>query len=213
MRQCARPGRTSRGHGRVHKDLRPTDVEAAVDAGADALGFVFAASPRQVSPEMARTLCRGLTRAVVRVAVFRHPTVSEWIRVRDVFKPDWVQTDAEDFSGLGRLDCEPLPVFRSADRADTSWPARILFEGARSGRGNLADWQGAARIASRTRMVLAGGLSQDNVVDAIEAVRPWGVDVSSGVERSRGVKDPRRIREFIARVRAAEQSGVHTHVH
>ena len=191
----------------------PLDVEVAVSAGADALGFVFARSPRRATPEQARALCGDLLGRVIRVAVMRHPTAAEWEHVRDVFEPDWLQTDAEDFAALGRLDCEPLPVYRSADRDRERWPARILFEGARSGHGERADWPGAARVAASTRVILAGGLDGDNVVEAIEAVQPWGVDVSSGVERSRGVKDPHKITEFIARVRAAETGREHAHVH
>ena len=191
----------------------PGDVEAAVAAGADALGFVFARSPRRVTPEQARALCGGLAGRVIRVAVMRHPSAADWKHVRDVFEPHWLQTDAEDFASLGRLDCEPLPVYRSADRDTGSWPARILLDGASSGHGERADWPGAARVAASTRVILAGGLDGDNVVEAIETVQPWGVDVSSGVERSRGVKDPHKITEFIARVRAAETGREHAHVH
>ncbi len=191
----------------------PDDVAAAVAAGADALGFVFAPSPRRVTPEQALALCRGLASRVIRVAVMRHPTAAEWSRVRDVFEPDWLQTDAGDFAGLERLDCEPLPVYRDIDPPAESWPQRILFEGARSGHGEQADWPGAARVAARTRVILAGGLDSGNVVDAIETVQPWGVDVSNGVERTRGVKDSRKITDFVARVRAAEKRGVTGHVH
>ena len=189
----------------------PDDVATAVAAGADALGFVFADSPRQVTPGQARALCGSLESRVVRVAVMRRPTAGDWAQVRDVFKPDWLQTDAEDFATLGRVDCETLPVYRNAGPATGHLPARILFEGAQSGHGERADWPGAARVAARTRVILAGGLDCDNVVDAIEAVQPWGVDVSSGVESTRGVKDLRKIREFIARVRAAEREQDHVH--
>ena len=191
----------------------PDDVATAAAAGADALGFVFAPSPRRVRPEQAHALCRGLAPGVIRVAVMRHPTAAEWGRVREVFAPDWLQTDAGDFTNLGRLDCEPLPVYRDVDPPAGAWPGRILFEGARSGHGERADWPGAARVAERTRVILAGGLDSGNVVEAIEAVRPWGVDVSSGVERMRGVKDSRKINDFVARVRAAEKRGVTGHVH
>ena len=189
----------------------PDDVATTVAVGADALGFVFADSPRQVTPEQARALCGGLGNRVIRVAVMRHPTAEDWARVRDIFEPDWLQTDAQDFATLGRLDCKPLPVYRNAGPAAGRLPSRILFEGTESGHGERADWPGAARVAARTRVILAGGLDCDNVVEAIEAVRPWGVDVSSGVERTRGVKDPRKIRQFIARVRAAEREQAHVH--
>ena len=189
----------------------PEDISAAVAAGADALGFVFADSPRRVTPEQARALCGNLESRVIRVAVMRHPAAGDGALVRDVFEPDWLQTDAEDLATLGRLGCKPLPVYRNAGPSAGRLPARILFEGAQSGHGERADWPGAARVAARTRVILAGGLDCDNVGEAIETVRPWGVDVSSGVERSRGIKDPRKIREFVARVRAAEREQAHVH--
>ena len=73
-----------------------------------------------------------------------------------------------------------------------------------SGSGKKADWKVAARVAATTQMILAGGLDSDNLVSAIRTVNPWGVDVSSGVEISRGIKDPEKIREFVARARATE---------
>jgi phosphoribosylanthranilate isomerase len=183
-------------------------VEAAIEAGADALGFVFAPSVREVSPERARALCVGVPAGVARVAVLRHPAAEHWRRVLDVFAPDCLQTDAADFAAIDLpADCRPLPVYRTSVRAAASeLPARLLFEGAVSGSGRTADWQEAAELAAVAELVLAGGLHVDNVAAAIEQVKPWGVDVSSGVERERGVKDPRRIREFVARVRACEES-------
>jgi phosphoribosylanthranilate isomerase len=80
-----------------------------------------------------------------------------------------------------------------------------LFEGAVSGSGTTADWDEARALTHASELVLAGGLTPDNVAAAIEYVQPWGVDVSSGVERSRGVKDPARITQFVARVRAMEK--------
>jgi phosphoribosylanthranilate isomerase len=81
----------------------------------------------------------------------------------------------------------------------------LLFEGAVSGSGRTADWTEARALAAETQLILAGGLDAANVRAAIEAVRPWGVDVSSGVERRRGEKDSVKIREFVARVRAMEE--------
>ena len=183
----------------------PDAVEAAVAAGADALGFVFASSPRRVSPDLARTLCRNVRGDVVRVAVMRHPSAAEWNEVKSVFAPDWLQTDREDFDVLELEDCEPLPVFRTGCVAEgDDWPQRLLFEGTHSGRGETADWQAVARIAKTTQVILAGGLNGDNIEAAVQAVKPWGVDVSSGVEITRGIKDPRMISGFIARARAAE---------
>ena len=120
------------------------DVAVAVAAGADALGFVFAGSPRQVTPERALGLCDGLDSTVIRVAVMRHPSAGDWARVRDVFEPDWLQTDAEDFAALGPLDCGTLPVYRNAAPPSAHLPEQIIYEGAQSGHGERADWSGAA---------------------------------------------------------------------
>lgn len=185
----------------------PEAVEAAVAAGADAVGFVFAESPRQVTPEQAKALCAAVPPNVVRVAVMRHPHKADWERVLEVFEPNWLQTDAEDFRWItlppGTL---ALPVYRDSNApADTDLPDRLLFEGTHSGSGRLADWDEASGLARVAEVILAGGLTVDNVAEAVRFVRPWGVDVSSGVERARGEKDPAKIREFVARVRAIEE--------
>ena len=114
------------------------------------------------------------------------------------FKPDVLQTDAGDLQGL-RLPpaLELLPVVRGAVAGGAVPHARILFEGPRSGRGELADWPEAATLARRTQLVLAGGLKAANVAAAIAAVQPFGVDVSSGVEVSPGVKSPAAIESFV----------------
>lgn len=180
-------------------------VEAAVDAGADAIGFVFAESVREISPERARALCQGVPKDILRVAVMRHPDGGRFAEVVDVFAPDWIQTDAADFEDLPQTASLRLPVYRENEtRGMTDFPERLLFEGRISGSGETADWDEAARIAGRTELILAGGLHIDNVGAAISQVRPFGVDVSSGVEHQRGRKDPAKIREFVARVRAEE---------
>jgi phosphoribosylanthranilate isomerase len=181
-------------------------VDAAVVAGADAVGFVFADSPRRVSPDKAARLCENLPGDLVRVAVMRHPSAAEWQAVRERFAPDWLQTDAEDLRALDLpVHCQPLPVYRSGQMTPAKCPARILFEGTRSGSGEVADWREAASIATDTQLILAGGLDAANVAGAIHTVAPWGVDVSSGVEREPAEKDPEKIRLFIARARAAEK--------
>jgi phosphoribosylanthranilate isomerase len=182
----------------------PEAVEAAVEAGADALGFVFAESPRQVTPEQAKTLCAAVPPNLVRVAVMRHPHKEHWQRVLEVFEPSWLQTDADDFRWIKLPpSCVALPVYRDSNApADSDLPDRLLFEGTHSGSGRVADWDEAAGLARVAEVILAGGLSAKNVADAVNFVRPWGVDVSSGVERARGEKDPALIREFVARVRA-----------
>ena len=183
-------------------------VNAAVAAGADAVGFVFAPSPREVSAERALELSANVPDTVLRVAVMHHPTREHARHVLEVLEPDWLQTDAEDLAGLDLpADCAVLPVYRNGRAPEgPSYPARMLFEGAQSGTGKTADWSEARALAAATDVVLAGGLDADNVAEAIDTVRPWGVDVSSGVERERGLKDPAMIAEFVARVRALEDS-------
>lgn len=184
-------------------------LHAAIEAGADAVGFVFAASPRRLVPDEAAPLAAIVPPGILRVAVMRHPLPGEWDEVAAVVRPDWLQTEARDFEGL-RLPpgIEALPVYRDVPGLDTAAIARedrALFEAPASGTGETPDWDRAARLAPLTRLVLAGGLTPGNVGAAIRRVRPWGVDVSSGVESSRGVKDPALIRAFVAAVRSAEK--------
>ena len=175
-------------------------IEAATSAGADAIGFVFSSSIRQVTPNQALKLCRNVPPEILRVAVMLRPTKDEWVAVRDTFVPDWLQTDAADFGILSvPVSCAPLPVYRTEQSPPQGWPRQLLFEGSTSGSGETADWEKAKAIASSTRLILAGGLTVSNVTDAISHVRPWGVDVSSGVESQPGHKDPAKIRAFVAR--------------
>jgi len=181
-------------------------VEAAADAGADAVGFVFhAGSPRNLAIDEARALQSAVPSRVERVAVFMHPSQQLVDEVVAAIQPDWVQTDLEDFAVLSLpREQGALPVLRSGQTLREPLPERCLLESARSGMGEPADWREAARVAKATQVVLAGGLDEHNVGEAVRTVRPFGVDVSSGVESSRGVKDVARIREFIRAARAAE---------
>ena len=182
----------------------PAAIDAAAVAGVDAVGFVFAPSPRQVSARDARALAAGLPRQVQRIAVFRHPDAKQVAEVLELLEPDAVQTDAGDFATLELPSgCLALPVYRSGTApAGGELPPRLLFEGPLSGSGQTADWHEARALARRTQLVLAGGLAPSNVGDAIRAVQPWGVDVSSGVEHARGQKDADKIAQFVARARA-----------
>lgn len=177
-------------------------VHAAAAAGADAIGFVFAPSKRRVTPARAVELAQAAGGRVLRVAVMLHPPQSLLDEVWSAFRPDVLQTDAEDLAAL-RIPAglQVLPVVRAGGWRSQEVAARVLFEGAVSGAGETADWDEAARLARGRELVLAGGLNPTNVASAVERVQPFGVDVSSGVESAPGVKDPLRIYEFVREAR------------
>jgi len=183
-------------------------IEAAASAGADAVGFVFHAdSPRNLSVEEARELQHAVPTGIERVAVFLHP--AQWLvdAIVEAIRPDRIQADAGDLAVLRLPKGQGvLPVVRGGAVLPEPLPQRLLIEGMRSGAGEKADWARAARVARRTELVLAGGLDAGNVARAVRVVRPFGVDVSSGVESVRGVKDLSRIREFIGAARAAQNA-------
>lgn len=179
----------------------PEAVEAALEAGVDAIGFVFAQSVRQVTPAKAATLAATARGRVLCVAVTRHPTQQAVDEIVAVFKPDLLQTDATDLTGL-RLPSQlaVLPVYRAPDGQPL--PARLLFEGPASGSGQLSDWSTASRLARQTELILAGGLTATNVAEAIGEVHPFGVDVSSGVEERPGIKSQAAIARFVSAARS-----------
>jgi phosphoribosylanthranilate isomerase len=178
-------------------------VEAALDAGADAIGFVFAPSVRRVEPAAAAVLARPARGRVPCFAVTQHPSRELLERIFGEFGPDVLQTDVEDFARIELPSgVTALPVVRDAARQPAGG-VRILFEGPKSGTGQVADWAAAQRVAAQREVVLAGGLNPENVAGAIAQVRPFGVDVSSGVEDAPGRKSPARIADFVTRARAA----------
>ena len=183
------------------------DITAAVDAGADAIGFVFAESVRRVTAAEAAKATAQLRTDIRKVAVMRHPSNEEWQEVLLEFRPDLLQTDIEDFETLDVPDAvQGLPVIREGHVVlNEELPDVFIYEGASSGQGEIVDWKRAAGIAARGKMILAGGLSAQNIGEAIATVRPFGVDVSSAVETEPGVKNPELIQEFIDAVRAAEK--------
>jgi phosphoribosylanthranilate isomerase len=192
----------------------PDAAAAAAELGVDAAGFVFATSPRRVDAGEALHLAQYLSPLVTTVAVFRHPRVEEITKVMSTFRPNVVQTErtpvlADAVTGHAAL----LPVFhdgpdigeRVARYASSSRAATILLEApGRGGRGVAPDWERATGLARTVRLVLAGGLTPENVGEAIRTVCPYAVDVSSGVESEPGIKDPRRMEEFVAAVRTAQ---------
>jgi phosphoribosylanthranilate isomerase len=179
-------------------------ITAAEASKVDAIGFVFAPSPRQVTPRQAAQLAALAPPGILRIAVTQHPLQILVDEICRTLKPDFFQTDVEDLRELKvPAHIKILPVVRFGRKTPHPLPARMLFEGPSSGIGELADWGRAAELSAQTELILAGGLTPANVADAIAAVRPYGVDVSSGVEASAGVKDPAKIIEFVSRARAA----------
>jgi phosphoribosylanthranilate isomerase len=179
-------------------------VAAALAAQVDAIGFVFAASRRQLDPHTAARLAAPARGRVRCVAVSRHPTQAALDEIVSVFAPDVLQADLSDLERLQLpAALQLLPVMRAGEAARLSLPPRVLFEGPVSGSGRTSDWHAARTLARATQLILAGGLNAANVAAAIAAVQPFGVDVSSGVEERPGVKSPVAIANFVAAARAA----------
>jgi phosphoribosylanthranilate isomerase len=179
-------------------------VETALHGRADAIGFVFAPSVRQLEPTRAAQLALPARGRMLCVAVTLHPSQAAIDQILREFNPDVLQTDLADIAQL-QLPSQLalLPVLRAGVALPGTLPARLLFEGPRSGTGVATDWSQAGSLAHQTQLILAGGLTPHNVAAAIAAVQPFGVDVSSGVEATPGQKDPRKIVEFIQAARAA----------
>lgn len=137
-----------------------------------------------------------------------HPEAALWNEVRDVLRPDVLQADSDDFSYLEvAANIEKWPVLREgALTTDSVLPSTFVYEGVLSGQGHEVDWDCAADLARRGRLILAGGLTADNVAEAISKVAPYGVDVSSGVESGPGKKDVAKIAAFVAAAKAATQN-------
>jgi len=203
---------------------REQDVAAAVQAGADAIGFVlYPKSPRHVSIERARELARGLPAFVTPVLLVVNETPQAlqdivrqmpWATLQ--FHGDESPSQCEA-SGHPHIRAARIPLDAGAAGFDLVEYAKqhaaaqaILVDAHVSGYGgaglsfdwNAFNWSHPA-IAASSRLVLSGGLTPANVTDGILQVRPWAVDVSSGVEAAKGIKDPGKIQRFVAAVRAA----------
>lgn len=185
----------------------PSAVVAAVECGVDAIGFVFAPSPRRLTPAQAAEYALQAPPDLLRVAVTWHPSQQLIDEILEILQPDILQTDVTDFASLdlpGELSV--LPVLRAGSELPSVLPPRLLFEGPASGTGTATDWRAASALAKRTELVLAGGLNASNVAEAMARVQPFGVDVSSGVESAPGLKDARRMAEFVTAVRNASRA-------
>ncbi|MFA6664981.1 MAG: phosphoribosylanthranilate isomerase [Armatimonadota bacterium] len=189
------------------------DAAAAVRAGADALGFVFAESPRRISPDAAAEIVSTLPPFITTVGVFAGESADSICRIMDAAGLDAVQLHG--YEGEFAWPHEPrwriirgIRVRREEDiraAAELKCSALLLdthVEGALGGTGRTFNWN-LAILAKETKkpVILAGGLSPENAGEAVRKVHPYAVDVSSGVEASPGIKDHRKIEEFIKNVR------------
>ncbi|MFK8030133.1 MAG: N-(5'-phosphoribosyl)anthranilate isomerase [Gammaproteobacteria bacterium] len=182
------------------------DVDIAVECGVQAVGFVFAKSARQVSPAHASSLVERVPDAIKTVAVMLRPSQRDVDEVLAEFRPDCLQADWQALAQITLPDdVLALPVYRQGDGAKLDgMPKRFVYEGSLSGQGETVDWLAAKPFSVERELVIAGGLHPDNVGEAINVLSPFGVDVSSGIERERGVKDHARMRDFVAGVRDSE---------
>ncbi len=192
---------------------RPDDVQAAVALGADVLGFVLAESPRRLTPEQVKKLIRDLPARVRSVGVLVDCPPEQVREIRAYCGLDMVQLHGqeseEQVAQLGQGVIKGLGVNGLAPRADSYPTATLLLDalvkGRSGGLGKTFDWSLAVELARQRPIILAGGLNPGNVKQAIDTVRPFAVDVSSGVESAPGRKDHVKLAEFIRLARQAGQ--------
>ncbi|QGG95500.1 phosphoribosylanthranilate isomerase [Actinomarinicola tropica] len=195
------------------------DALLAVAMGADALGFVFAPSSRQVAAGHVRDIVRRLPPEILTLGVFRDEApqrVVEQVQTAGLggaqLHGHETPEDARFVRARVGFLVQAFPAGADALRRSDEWGADvILIDSPTPGSGQVFDWSLAEGAPSGRRILLAGGLTPDNVGDAIARVRPWGVDVSSGVESSPGRKDPRKVRAFVAAAKAAGEDLEHDH--
>ena len=189
------------------------DAREAASAGADAIGLVFAEGPRRIDTERAREIIATVGPFVTPVALFVNSPLDSIIDITDELGIRTVQLHGDEppefveklrplrvikaVGVAGKADLDGLDRFRAdALLLDARVPGKA------GGTGQVFDWSLAVEPAERFRVILAGGLHPDNVADAVRQVRPYAVDVSSGVESSPGRKDPVKVRTFIERARS-----------
>ncbi len=191
------------------------DALFAVAMGADAVGFVFAPSARQVAAQTVYDITRRLPPEVLTVGVFRDEHPSPRDRGRQPLGGEGrsaprARKTPEQVIEIGRSVRYVIKAFASnfphIQQADQYGTDLVLVDAPTPGSGKVFDWGLATEVPGGLRLILAGGLDPDNVADAIGVVEPWGVDVSSGVEAAPGRKDPTKVRRFIANARAAAPS-------
>ena len=187
------------------------DALLAVALGADAVGFVFAPSPRQIAPTIARDIARRLPPEILTVGVFRDETPERVVEIVHLAGLRGAQLHGHETPETTRYVAARVPfviqAFAAGDpaleRAAQHGASAILVDSPAPGSGEVFDWALAEGAPFGQRVLLAGGLTPENVAVAIEVVRPWGVDVSTGVEARPGHKDPIKLKAFMSAAREA----------
>lgn len=196
------------------------DALLAVALGADALGFVFAPSPRQVNSQAVEHIVQRLPREILTVGVFRNESPKRVVEIVNGIGLRAAQLHGSETPADSCYVAERIPMtikafpagHRDISRFDEFGADFVMVDGESPGSGEVFEWRLVEGVVDPSRLFVSGGLHSRNVADAVEHFRPYGVDVSSGVEASPGRKDPRRMRAFIAAVRrTGETEGPEEH--
>ena len=187
------------------------DALLAVGFGADAVGFIFAPSPRQVSPAAVSDIVKRLPLGVLTVGVFRDEAPQRVVDIANHIGLGAVQLHGHETAEQSRwvrarVACT-IKAFPAGDRTigrfEDFGADYLLVDGSSPGSGEVFDWRLAEGVVDPGRLIVSGGLRADNVGDAIAHLHPYGVDVATGVESAPGVKDPAKLSEFVAAARLA----------
>lgn len=190
-----------------------SDALMAVAMGTDAVGFIFAPSPRQIAVTLARDIARRLPPEIITIGVFRDETPQRAVEIAHTAGLRGVQLHGHESPAEAKWVRQRVPfvikAFSAGDRLlekAGAYPVdAILLDAATPGGGQVFDWSLAESMPVDQRLILAGGLTPDNVGEAIARVQPWGVDVATGVESAPGRKDVRLTRRFINEAKAFEE--------
>ena len=188
------------------------DALLSISLGADALGFIFAPSARQVSVQLAADIVKRLPPEILTVGVFRDEAPQRVVEAVHTAGLGAAQLHGHESSQETQWVRARLPMVikafpagdRTIDRFAEFGADYLLVDGESPGSGEVFDWKLAEGVVDPARLIVSGGLRPENVAQAISHLRPYGVDVDSGVEASPGRKDPLKLRNFIANARAAE---------
>ena len=187
------------------------DAQLVVECGAEALGLIYANSVRQVSDDVAKEILELCEDQLSVVGVFRHQDDEQVMQIvqRDALRTVQLHDPASD-SLLERLDARDVRVLRAVTLRSPELSPReleravaVIVDSAKPGSGVANDWLAVSSVKFAVPMLVAGGLTPQNVRDVIGHTSPWGVDVASGVESAPGVKDPAKVASFVARAREA----------